>query len=182
MEKVKLTQEQADSVEIYKEYGHNLAVFVANHRGFHSELEPLKTIPIDDMARILYQPNSYEVDPKFKIGDTVFVNWRNRKGDFYKVEDVLTCGQVVIDNKGNTMPGMDIVRLATPEEIFWNDNDRDVWELKENDVLRRKNGKLVFVSEATDYKVYYEHGTWDFISDVRKYYKVFCFAKDRKDI
>lgn len=72
VEKVKLTREQVDAIEKYKSQGHNLAVFVAHGKtGFHGELEPLRTLSIDEMGRLLYEPDSYEVEPEYKVGDWI---------------------------------------------------------------------------------------------------------------
>lgn len=188
MEKVKLTQEQEDEIivlmrEPYNNTKDELLVEHSKHGGFVSLNKVGISLPL--LAKALY--GVYEVKPNIKIGDTVFVSWLNREGEFYKVEDVLSNGRIVIDNKNNDKPSMDIVRLATPEEIFWNDNDRGVWEIREGDTLEYL-GDLLIVDSLDSEDVCFKRNKnypekyMENFDYVKEHFKVFCFAEDRKDV
>ncbi|MBO1003155.1 hypothetical protein [Pseudogracilibacillus auburnensis] len=188
MEKVKLTQEQADAIQIRIDRNARDDMMDYHASGWTGRSNTcLNSLSASELARALYVDNGYEVEPNIKIGDTVFVSWLNREGEFYKVEDVLTNGKIVIDSKTYDKPSMDIVRLATPEEIFWNDNDRGVWEIREDDTLEYLGDPLIvdsFDSEDVCFKRnknYPEKYTESF-DFVKEHFKVFCFAEDRKDV
>src|SRR5699024_4059178 len=87
-------------------------------------------------ARVLYEPNSFEVEPEFEIGQWV----KSRHG--------IGTGKITkIDRMGHytdfaMIAASDDIRHATPQEIatektrrWWKESGRGVWELRENDAL-----------------------------------------------
>src|SRR5699024_4189942 len=91
-------------------------------------------------------------------------------------------------------------RHATPEEIakekerrWWANHDRNLWELKEGDILiskKKPHSCIVKFVEATDENAtllvdgiqdeFYEGS--ETLEYMREEYKVFCFVEDRKDL
>lgn len=159
--KVKLTQEQVEALKIYKEAGHNLAVFAANRRGFHGPYESLKILSIDELGRVLYEPNSYEVEPQFKVGDWVVrdTEFRNfiddekyqnyHVGSVFKIQTVLN--GYAIDERG-TNHDLENIRHANLEEIkaekerqLWKSIGREVGEFRLGDVMIKNNGDSVVI-------------------------------------
>lgn len=151
-EKVKLTQEQADALKIYKDAGHNLAVFAANRRGFHGPYESLKTLSIDELGRVLYEPNSYEVEPQIKHGYWVKAVLQGNDYITYGKIDTEAFEDFVFDylkqnnEWGRIRKHKDDLELMTPEEIkleknrrLWKSIGREVGELKEKDLVVYEN-------------------------------------------
>lgn len=197
MSKVKITQEQINRIESHLNTISTQESLLKLHATSGWEQNKnlcLNDLSLHDMARILYEPNSYEVEPKFKADDWVFIanEGMHNRGKFI--------GQVVSVNENNKSIKLDNgwsivahskhLRHATPEEIatekqcrFFDRNGRGVWELKQNDVLSGyklssstvygTNEKGVQFSELSIFK------TWE---DIQKNYKVVCFAEGRLDV
>lgn len=147
--KVKLTSEQAVALEIYKKDGFNLAVFVANWRGFNGELESLKTLSVDEMARVLYGSDGYEIEPKHKYGDWVTKHYSDLSyliGRFNQVRSDGMVGVYCSDENIVFIPYEEL-SASTPEEIkaekerrFWAKIGREVGEFKKGDVGLTESG------------------------------------------
>src|SRR5699024_6673411 len=138
----------------------------------------LNDLSILDMARALYE--GYEVEETFKVGD-----W---------VKDTSTNAVIKIKDRQHRNnindPRYSTVRHATPEEIaeekqrrWWAKHGREVWELRENDILYYDDefkeveevagiGAIMLSSE----RVYLP------IETIKNKYSVACFADDRKDV
>lgn len=164
-EKVKLTHEQAEAFKIYKEAGHNLAVFAANSRGFHGHYESLKTLSIDELGRILYEPNSYEIEPQFKVGDWIA---RVDQVTFDKGEKFMRItgfdGEFVKFAPGRSLRPK-LLRKATPEEIktekerrLWKNLGRKVGEFKKGDIRILNDGNSVHITDVDYARVKYIQG------------------------
>lgn len=191
MGKVKLTQENADLLENKRKKMEDYKIIEVFSK---VNGERNAKFHIDELIKALYI--GYEVEPEFKVGDLVFVDWDNRKGGkFYVVEYVSTDGSVAIDNSaGNNRPCMDIIRHATPEEIaeekerrWWAKHNRDVWEMKDRDLLINiTTGKICTVRvEHNDLHLAKADNVILSIYDPKKLagkYEVICFAEDRKDV
>jgi len=140
MEKVKLTQEQAEDLEealhAYEDdKDHMLNVFVrakdTSDWGSISYFSPSK------MAKALYI--GYEVE-SYKIGDWVKVETQNgiRVSKIYAKKD----NEYYLERFPGHFKSQNVLGHATDEEIdeekerrWWHNNDRNVWELREGDVL-----------------------------------------------
>src|SRR5699024_11188911 len=94
-----------------------------------NDLESLNQLPPHQLARILYEPNSFEVEPEFEIGQWV----KSRHG--------IGTGKITkIDRMGQytdfaMIGASDDIRNATPQEIaaektrrWWKESGRGVWE------------------------------------------------------
>lgn len=152
-EKVKLTQEQADAIELHNKSNDSgsdgiLNKHARNYRSFVSEnwgypYEALNDLEISKLAKALYI--GYEVQPEFKVGDWVVVRF---EGEDW-VTDLTRQNEFGGFYTDSRLPGekqkfyrVSILRHATPEEIaqekqrrWWAKHNRDVWELKEKDEL-----------------------------------------------
>lgn len=155
-EKVKITQEQADAIEKYKSNGHKLKEFVVHgERGFHGYYEPLKGLPIDDMARLLYEPDSYEIEPMYKVGDEVIYPGFGGGEIVVKIIAIqYEHARVQFEELSNWKAIRDIVRHATPEEVCIAE-ERKAWaKVEPGDVLiGKKTGRY-----AALLRLHPEHG------------------------
>ncbi|WP_040981027.1 hypothetical protein [Oceanobacillus jeddahense] len=86
MQKIKLTPEQWEAIEI-RNSPDQRALVVEHHvkkRWTNLINECLNELSTEELCRVLYEPNSYEVMPEFKEGDWVI----NYRGDIGKIESV----------------------------------------------------------------------------------------------
>src|SRR5690625_2635349 len=140
MEKVKLTQEQADAIERgIKIYGKSRIMNDHALDGWVGNLNDLNGLTKDEIARALYV--GYEVEPEFKVGDWVYVE-SPKEGlpNVYKIMNAEKYS-VNLDRLYGNHKKSDI-RQATPQEIatekqrrWWEKHDREVGELRETDVV-----------------------------------------------
>ncbi len=197
MSKVKITQEQADALEAVRDREKVRSMIIRWHTGrgrWVGDEESLNELELDDLIRALYI--GYEVEPEFEVGDWGFtIRECGQKGqvgqvvEVYKVFARLDYG----DGTGSWWSFRDL-RHATPEEIaeekerrWWAKHDRDVWGIREDDVLEYLGDLYIidcFDSEEVCLKSGIERKTnyaepFDF---VKKHFKVVCFAEDRKDV
>lgn len=180
MSKVKITQEQANWLEklIAEKSNGRTGVMNSHCDGgkWVDGAEPLNVLSADEMARALYI--GYDIKPEFKCGDWVY--W-----------DDDTVGIYTPQPKGYEKHIA--VRHATPEEIakekerrWWSSNGREVWELKQGDVLMGIHRALYEVTadpKSHRYGVYTGNDTHDFTIDEckRGNWKVICFNENRLD-
>lgn len=184
MEKIKITQAQRDAIEQYKNNGHNLNIFVASRRGFHSQYKPLKEMTVDDMARLLYEPNSYEVEPEFKVGDNVLTD----KGRVMEILREVNCDSFKVGFIANGEMYKEVIskksveRHATDEEVWWARHGRKPWQVIEGDMLwNTTQGKPYNVFGVLDEIV--DLGSFQItIEQVKAFYKVICFVDSRLDV
>lgn len=204
MSKVKLTREQERALEVYKGYGEDLETFIEWKDTWSNTYEPLKKLTLDEMARLLYQEGSYEIEQVFEVGDWVVKEFEGITGDVIgKVEKIDESNygveqlhglwsnflkhKTIIVNEGN-------VRHATPEEIaeekerrWWAKHGREVWELKQGDVIKGKSyGRLYAINKDLEdvYKataIGHEMDVKIIKDKISENYKVFCFVENRLD-
>ena len=204
MNKVILTQEQAESLELTLEKANEnkdlalgwISPALHHRKPLNKKFSSLKELSVGEVARALYI--GYEVEPEFKVRDWVY---RVSDKKIYRVDFVTEEGLVLDDEnlwmfneKGNDYgkhtPPED-VRHATPEEIaeekerrWWTKHDRDVWELRKRDILKHKRGnKLIEVKKVHNSQ--YLIGTCTYYKnkeDVKKHYTVICLAENRLDV
>src|SRR5699024_348071 len=193
MEKVKLTQEQAWMIE--------------NHRGAFESLmrkHHMKNCPtyIDELTTqqvVDAYFGGYEVEETFKVRDWVVHIPTGIIGEISHVNDNWISFFHSDEQKAVNISGNDL-RHATPEEIaeekqrrWWANHDRNLWELKEGDILiskKKPHSCIVKFVEATDENAtllvdgiqdeFYEGS--ETLEYMREEYKVFCFVEDRKDL
>lgn len=185
MSKVILTQEQVEAIEIaIREYGKDdvlndhLSAY-PDYQNWGNNLEPLNGLEPHILARALYQPDGYEVEPEFKVGD-----WVVGEGHIlaYKISKIKN-DRIYFDySTGNLR--VEQVRHATPEEIkeekrrrWWHDRDRGVWEVYEGDILMNNHGEHCL--NVTDL-ILKRFGVLDY-DQLDEFYKVACLAENRED-
>ena len=193
MEKVKLTQEQADAIERgIKIYGKSRIMNDHALDGWVGNLNDLNGLTKDEIARALYV--GYEVVPEFKVGDWVYVE--APKEELPNVYKIMNTERYIVnlDRLYGKHKKSDI-RHATPKEIaeekerrWWVKHGRDVWELKEGDVLKENGGTSHPVVVTRENKTDDGHDrtpSFNFIFTemdcIKKNFRVVCFAEDRKD-
>lgn len=203
MEKVRITREQADAIQFAlfksKDFKDNpdrlFRECIASHVTFHNELYALNNLDVVKLAKVLFTPNSYVVEPKFKIGD--WITFSEKYGtEITQIEEVKwssywndTCA--FWDGGSSCLP-FHKIRHATESEIeqekqrrWWKKHGRDVWELNPKDVLIAEDGRYLVtikhVSSCGSPK--FEGGVIDMdLEVVKEMFKVVCFAQDRKDV
>lgn len=194
MEKVKITQEQANQL--------SKNVVKANGVRRHIENKWMSDLTTDELIRALYI--GYEVEPNFKVGDWVVCESNNYKGitKITRMDELRgkpACYGHWFDIKANTAYSntewtnfAEECRHATPEEIaeekerrWWAKHDRDVWEIREGDALIYIGVPYIvdwFNSEEVRFKSgKCNSGFMENVDYVKEYFKVFCFVEDRKD-
>ncbi len=188
MSKVKITKEQADAMEREVVSTENEEVIRCHLKGWvFDENQCLNELTLDELVRALYI--GYEVGPEFKVGDWVTYNYWGLVG---KV--VCTSGGISLDNRQNSKLNPNDFNHATPEEIakekqrrWWAKHDRDVWEIRQGDVLmaiRRHIFEVTADPKSHEFGVYTGNDEFDFnIEECQdENWKVICFRDDRKDV
>src|SRR5690606_29085439 len=150
MEKVKVTREQAEAIEYLKkllsdtsERKRNLQLIKEKlDHDYHWESPNFKAaneIPDDIFIAALHY--GYEVEPKFEVGDWVVIDYKEHGTKVGKIKGYIKKDAFYIDNNHAAGSIMN-TRHATPEEIvaekerrWWAKHGRDVWELREGDIL-----------------------------------------------
>lgn len=174
MSKVKITQEQANEIEIRKQIFSNESTIKKHLEGWEC-IRILNLLTLDELIRALYI--GYEIEEEFKSGDWVHVSFKSGS----KIAKILNSYHGVIQFYDNeNLPNIKIdnqTRHATPEEIaeekqrrLWHENGREVGEFKKNDIIFNKNlGGLDVMTGFADVKYTDE-------------YEIVCFSHDRKDL
>ncbi len=184
MQKVKLTQEQADTVE---ENTADKETAIRLHVG-GSWLAPvnkcLNKLTLDELVRALYI--GYEVEEEYKEDDWVVLKDGNIVRIYY-VKNGVYSSNVVGYPKGKVFAydlGGDywydyeeIERHATPEEIaqekerrWWEKHGREVREIKVGDILYDNRSHDFFMATNNHYLT------------KKSKYELICFKDDRKDV
>ena len=175
MEKTTITKEQAEFLNREKQEGklkHETIKRFVQIYGEHG-----CDFHLDELIRALYI--GYEVEETFEVGDWIYSK---------QVEKIIQ-----INDEGslagyNTFPTY--YRHATPEEIeeekqrrWWAEHGRDVWELRENDILYYDDEfkEVEDVSEIGAIMLSSER-VYTPIETIKNKYSVACFAEDRKDV
>lgn len=176
VEKVKITQEQANAIERIKDKDYAINVLVAGKRPDN----PLCELEVSELAKAFYI--GYEVEPEFKVGDWAYNKQTNR---VFQVIDGLSEN---MNNEANR----EHLRHATDEEIskekerrWWAKHGRGVWELKKNDVIFNQSYVDWYpdiIKNTNKYNVELLDGNFIPRKLVMRDYKVVCFADDRKDL
>lgn len=207
-DKIILTSEQEDAIiRIIKKMDRQAIIQLhANIANKYDDQDSvLNQLSLDELIKVLYVKNSYEVEPEYKENDWVLL------------EDgqVAQLSKFITHNDGSTNWALDIwsnyfgrrheiarkedeiKRLLTDDEAskakdqwFFAENGRKPWELREGDMLIsrfNKNSCDVKFVEATD-----ETGTLlvngekdeflETIEMVKDKYIVLAFVDDRKDL
>lgn len=202
MGKVKITQKQADLIDIRIERGSKGMENMLAHHVVDSwtgaGYECLNALSVSDLARALYV--GYEVEQEFKIGEWVV---RNNDGIISQITNidysVNRHGGIFTDRYTGWFTST-CFRHATDEEIarektrrWWASHDRYVWGLKNGDRLSRRSKRVKydeydFIGMTDDgfYRLSsVEINNVDDFSLEELYYfgfVVVCFKEDRKDI
>ncbi|GGA31962.1 hypothetical protein [Psychrobacillus lasiicapitis] len=171
-EKVKLTQEQdARLKEMMMDvmYSKN-SILLQQAKGWRCASNVcLNTLSLGQLARVLFEPNSYEVEPQFKPGDMVMVRWMNKdKEQLYEILKVNfvegAAYEVEITGEfGFNVAPVSIVRQATPEEIktekerlLWKKIGRKVGEFHVGDITLDQNYYPIRVVNVEMAKTFYQ--------------------------
>lgn len=188
MGKVKITREQADAIKRIEDVDYAINIHGLNKRPD----SPLAELETSQLVRALYI--GYEVEkPKLIEGDWVTAS-DGTIGMLRKVPNSNIYNDFYVDSIGYRVaerPRLSDLKHSTSEEVakekerrFWRSNGRDVWELREGDVLSKVYPKLIYHFEV-DYAnkdcVKLIGDSERYIKDVKDHYKIVCFAEDRKD-
>src|SRR5699024_8339131 len=135
-EKVKLTREQAEAVEIRRNmnmFENSIKCHITGQFKGDSN-KALAELSLDEFIRALYI--GYEVEESYEVGDCVVLD----DGQIVEIIEDGSCTVVVgwIINRLMYRDQINkslIKRHATKQERWWAKHGRNVWELKENDIL-----------------------------------------------
>lgn len=181
MNKVILTQEQARMFENHK----NAVKTLLQKRVCDNCPTSIDSLTIDDVVKAIAY--GYEVEPEFNVGDWVVHSNGNVIRQIEKVEHNRVN---VTDGENGYVWGISYIRHATPEEIaeekerrWWKKHGRDVWELREGDILISKTVKYPeFVTYVNGLGVHFLGGNYETWATLKKGYEIVCFAEDRRDL
>ncbi|MCT1904083.1 hypothetical protein [Oceanobacillus sojae] len=150
MEKIKLTQEQADVIESLKGRDRNFSRLVKKHlEGWRTKRNRcLNDLNVGDFCKSILVPGSYEVIPQFNVGDWVVAT--GRPSDFYnyptKITDVDNINEGYIETDKFTSLNIGYFRYATSEEEaqekkrrFWEKLGREVSGWMEGDIVSEES-------------------------------------------
>lgn len=203
MGKVKLTKEQAIAIESLTSKKYIDVKFHLTNKWTSPIFKPLNELSGDDFIKALYV--GYEVEPEYKSGDYV-VNHHGTIGRIDIVEDDIYHGIWFNNAKDPLMwcKKSYFQRHATKKEVeeakkieWWSKHNRDVWELKKGDLIKNKDNSIyeVFFINPDNTVILEQSGNWiesklgnyqEKVSahkkDLRKNWKVVCFAEDRQDV
>ena len=202
MNKVILTREQAEAIEIaIREYGKDnvlndhLSAY-PDYQNWGGRFEPLNGLEPHTLARALYQPDGYDVEPELEAGDWVitpngtvgrllaipFSKPHSKKFKFY----VDSLGY----KKTERLIPLSELQQATPEEVaeekerrWWAKHGRKPWELKVFDILH--DGNFPRTVTGTNHKQKHIELDWSVdlsLERIQKAYRVACFVENRKDM
>lgn len=146
MEKIIITQEEKKALEVYNENSFNLEQYIRDKKSWTQEFAPLTKFSVDQMARLLYEPNSYEIEqPKVKVGEWVSHKKSAFKG-FRKVA-LIKNGLVAVEGIAGVLFILSNIIKTTEEEIFWAELGREKNEIKAHDVVVTDLGNAYMVVE-----------------------------------
>ncbi|GIO25358.1 hypothetical protein [Oceanobacillus sp. J11TS1] len=167
MEKIKLTQEQLEKIEReldgterseVKLLTRHTKCVVTDDDTWINDYKCLNKLSLEDMARILFIPGSYEVIPEFEPGDWV-VTKTGYVGEIEFIDDFGGWANIGY-SKDTKQSGVclaetfnldEIERHATPEEIanekkrrFWKRLGRGVDEYRRGDIVQTSTSKSAY--------------------------------------
>lgn len=187
MEKVKLTQEQADYISSISL--NSLYRWVYLDRNKNTDMyKSLKNLSIEDIAKA--KIIGYEVEQEVKVGDFVDIGLFG----ISKVAEVTGVkGKLIAINGSDEYHEFKINRVLTDEEKqeekqrrWWKSHNRDVWELRQGDVVTINDEIWEVNYFGCDiHFVNGESGDWlneTEFETIKHDIEVICFAEDRKDI
>lgn len=179
MEKVKLTQKQADAITKNVNEDLKNGDILYRYLRFDGYDEQFRGLTFSTLADALYI--GYEVESDYKIGD-----W---------VKDTSTNAVIQIADKQQKNNFLDprhkTIRHATKEEIaeekqrrWWAKHGREVWKLREGDLLiAEKEPDYADVVHANgDFNIHFKDGNYFSKAYIKENYKVVCFAENRMDV
>ena len=136
MEKVKLTQEQSYAIEQLRTYDFEDVLIMRRRKDMPYLYSSLDSLTVDELGSIFFNPDSYEVEETFKVGDWIY--------------DKVTHETSKINTQGRAEGISNYpynFRYATPEEIkaekerrVWAEIGREVGEFRGGDIGISKNG------------------------------------------
>jgi len=165
--KIQITEEQAEALESFKNFvygGGYIEHFVTVRDNWVDKYKPLKDFTVDEFARLMYEPNGFEViedEPKhvYKVGDYVFFP----EDTVYKLikelepyKGIQRFKDETIENGKKAQGSLTVnnVRPATQEEInsykeaeYWASFGREVAEFKAGDGFIDSNGRSFQIGE-----------------------------------
>lgn len=197
MGKVKLTQEQADAIRRIKKDtdGGITNGNIRNHLRKGWGIPPyraLNDLSTKEFLDALYI--GYEVEPEYKEND--WLNYLTIHGDLKtdKVIDV-SDDRVLMELSNSWVHFNNVKSHATPSEIaeekehrWWAKHGRDVWELKDYDLLKGLSTGLIYQVFIFGDDLYvatretFENVEQDDIAALKQMFEIACFAEDRKDV
>lgn len=183
--KVKISEHEAEVIERVK-YGktkeqviRNSFMYTDRYAFTGSVTNEVRKMGIDKVIKVLYI--GYEVEPEFKIGDSLI----DGDGNFIKVQEIISDGIGYIDGFfGCKTEQYKSLRYATDKEKkvnFWSERDRKVWELKRGDIIRELNKSKKLTIDAFSFnRVFMKDGSIITHQDLDNFVVV-CFTEDRQD-
>lgn len=179
MDKVRVTQEQADWLERFELSQTQIDYYIDIHPLNKRPDSPVTDWTTSKLARALYI--GYEVESEYKVGEYI-------RDINLGITQQVTKGMLRYLNKGSRPK--DTVRYATPEEIteekesrWWMDLGRGVNEYREGDLVRTGTSRFVEVLIVYDsFNLGVGNGFDIFDITVDGVIDLMCLGEDRKDV
>lgn len=175
-DRIILTEAQLEALKLTKAWGRQASIVGYVAKGQHipnSQYQPLEKLTLEQLLRVFYEPNSYELGPVYKDGDKIYY-YKDHMDGRYK--GIYTVKKQVDDTVETYEKGYDGVhfglvniRHATPEDFqsvknekerqMWEKIGREVGEFKLGDVVIKSNGETVTVRNIDGAKHHYKMGS-----------------------
>lgn len=183
MKKINITKKQSDIINTLLKKTSREEV-LNNHAQtayeWNGSTNVLNFLSFDEMARILYEQNSYNILPNLESGDIIA---STNNGELFKIISINPESKYINSDKGFIQK--DAIRIATKEEKWFFERNRKLWEIRKNDILKpKKSGSIVEVnSVAENGKSMRFNGYNGFytLENIRKNYSIISFSENRED-
>ncbi len=201
MSKVKITQEQADAIEQLERHSSDDEIIARSVKGrlfgqpYNDCYDRLNELTLFTLVCAL--DKGYEVEPEFKAGQWIYdITDKNktvievayvtdrRVHGFWKTQHSDIDTHVAIENARHFTKA----EIAKEKERrWWKKHGRDVWEIRQGDVLmatRRHIFEVTADPKSHEFGCYTGNDEFDFdITECKaEKWKVICFRDDRKDV
>lgn len=181
---VKLTRKQEEALQIIDQKVPKSSAVNRHIKGWEAEeLKTLNDLSLDEFIKCLYMEDC-EVEPKYEVGDYIFSRTWEDIGKVTSINETTVTAERFQDESKYIRHAYEHEIQHEKERRFWDRHGRDVWELREGDLIKdndshdlkevqKVKGRITVVGGFSGY---------DRIDFIKEYYHVVCFAENRLDV